>query len=154
EVLASRLEERPKRKPADPPESVDADAVIRHFSSLFGFANDLAGRGLNCRPRDSEVLIKLLARGRSPKSTHAHENALGPKPFLPSELDRGLHAHAGGGAQNGVLIALTLAREQLPAGHRHHGGCDPLPLQGLGGGGGEQHFGAGAYHGDVAAALW
>ena len=35
EVPAAGFEERPKREPADPPKSVDGDALIRHLSSLI-----------------------------------------------------------------------------------------------------------------------
>ena len=35
EVLAAGFEEGPERQPADPAESVDGDALIRHLSSLI-----------------------------------------------------------------------------------------------------------------------
>ena len=62
EVLAARFEESPSVSLPILPESVDGDALIRHVSSLFGCANQVVGRGLDCHCRDSEVLIKLLAR--------------------------------------------------------------------------------------------
>src|SRR5262249_55992744 len=115
--------------------------------------NGAAGANPDSSRRDSEMLIKLLGRSRSPKSAHSDKNAVRPKPFPPAKIDRCLHPDAGSGPQNGVLIALILARKQFPARHRHHGGFDAFCLQGLGGGGGELHFGAGRDQSDIAAPL-